>query len=70
MELDLARYIEDTVLFDFSKEGEATEEEVEEAYQRALDQLSNVEALLAMDQPEDELGCILEISWCWWYGKL
>ena len=60
---DLARYIEDTeVLFDFSKEGEATEEEVEEAYQRALDQLSNVEFRLDMDQPEDELGCILEIN--------
>jgi len=35
---------------------------VERAYQQALFQLDEVEFRIAMDQPEDALGCILEIN--------
>ena len=60
---DLARYIEDTeVLFEFWKAGETSEAEVDAMYGKSLDQLAEVEFRLAMDQPEDELGCILEIN--------
>lgn len=50
------------VLFDFMKAGEASEEEVEASYQQVLALLDEVEFRLAMDQPEDALGCILEIN--------
>lgn len=59
----LASAVEDTeVLFDFMKAGEAGEEEVEASYQHVLSLLDEVEFRLAMDQPEDALGCILEIN--------
>lgn len=59
----LAVFIEESeILLEFQKAGEATEEEVDTAYQKALNQLSEVEFRLAMDQPEDSLGCILEIN--------
>lgn len=50
------------VLFEFQKEGEATEEEVEAKYQEALASIDNLEFRSTLNKPEDELGCILEIN--------
>jgi peptide chain release factor 2 len=59
----IAAFVDDAeVLLDFFKAGESSEEEVEKAYQQALFQLDEVEFRIAMDQPEDALGCILEIN--------
>lgn len=59
----LAAFIDEAeVLLEFQRAGEASEEEVDQAYQAAMDQLGEVEFRLAMDQPEDALGCILEIN--------
>lgn len=59
----IARFVEDTeVLQDFARQGEASEEEVDLSYQQAIQQMEEVEFRLAMDKPEDALGCILEIN--------
>jgi peptide chain release factor 2 len=50
------------VLFEFSKEDMATEEEVDEAYRLALDVIDDVEFRSTLNKPEDELSCILEIN--------
>ncbi len=50
------------VLLEFQKEGEATEEEVDTAYQKALSALEEIEFKSTLDRPEDELGCIVEIN--------
>ncbi len=50
------------VLFEFLKEGEASEEEVEARYQEALVAVDDLEFRSTLNKPEDELGCILEIN--------
>lgn len=50
------------VLFDFWKDGEVSEEEVDEAYALAIDKLDDIEFRSTLNKPEDELGCILEIN--------
>ena len=50
------------VLDEFQKEGEATEEEVEEKYQEALIVIDDLEFRSTLNKPEDELGAILEIN--------
>ena len=50
------------VLFDFSKEGEATDEEVNTKYDSALAAIEDVEFRSTLNKPEDELSCILEIN--------
>ena len=50
------------VLFDFWKEGEATEEEVEEAYTKALQQIEDAEFKSTLNKPEDELPAVLQIN--------
>ena len=50
------------VLFDFWKEGEATEEEVKEAYQQAFQQIEDAEFKSTLNKPEDELPAILQIN--------
>lgn len=50
------------VLFEFSKEGEATEEEVESKYGAALKVLDDLEFRSTLNKPEDELSCTLEIN--------
>ena len=50
------------VLYEFSKEGEATEEEVEQKYQKALDVIDDLEFRSTLNKPEDELSCTLEIN--------
>ncbi len=50
------------ILLEFKKEGEASEEEVDAKYQIALDKIEDIEFRNTMDQPEDQLSCILEIN--------
>ena len=50
------------ILFEFQKEGEATEAEVEAAQEKAMAKLDDVEFRSTLNRPEDELGCILEIN--------
>ncbi len=60
---NLNEMVEDLeVLFDFSKEGEATEEEVNAKYEETLAEIDDVEFRSTLNQPEDELHCILEIN--------
>ncbi|SKA43042.1 peptide chain release factor 2 [Chitinophaga eiseniae] len=55
--------IEDSsVLNDFFKEGEATEEEVEQAYGTALTALEDLEFKSTLNQPEDEMPAVLTIN--------
>lgn len=55
--------VEDTaVLFDFWKEGDATEQEADEAFQNALSVLEDAEFKSTLNQPEDELPAILQIT--------
>jgi peptide chain release factor 2 len=50
------------VLLEFQKEGEATEEEVEERYQEAIKIVDDLEFRSTLNNPEDEFGVILEIN--------
>lgn len=50
------------VLLEFQKEGEASETEVEERYQKALEIVDDLEFRSTLNKPEDELGAILEIN--------
>lgn len=55
--------IEDSsVLLDFQKEGEATEEEVAVAYQNAVAALDELEFKSTLNQPEDEMPAVLTIN--------
>ena len=55
--------VDDTeVLFEFYKEGEADMEEVDERYETAITAIDELEFRSTLNQPEDELGCILEIN--------
>ncbi len=55
--------VEETeVLFEFLKMGEGSETEVETHYQNCLLTLDDVEFRSTLNQPEDELNCILEIN--------
>ncbi len=50
------------VLDEFYKADEATEEEVAEQYKVCLDAVEELEFKSTLNQPEDELSCILEIN--------
>ena len=50
------------VLQEFQQEGEATEEEVDTAYEKALAATDDLEFRSTLNKPEDELGAILEIN--------
>jgi peptide chain release factor 2 len=50
------------VLDEFQREGEASEEEVDAAYEKALVAIEDLEFRSTLNKPEDELGCILEIN--------
>jgi peptide chain release factor 2 len=55
--------VDDTeVLLEFQKEGEATEEEVDQKYAEALAVIEDMEFHNTLNQPEDELNVILEIN--------
>ncbi len=50
------------VLFDFWKEGEATEEEVKDTYESAFNAAEEAEFKSTLNQPEDEMPAILQIN--------
>ncbi|MEM9821729.1 MAG: peptide chain release factor 2 [Bacteroidota bacterium] len=50
------------VLYEFLKEGESSEEEVDQHYQDCLDAIEELEFKSTLNQEEDELDCILEIN--------
>jgi peptide chain release factor 2 len=50
------------VLFDFYKEGEASEEEVEKAYAEVVTQVEDLEFRNMLRNDEDKLGAILKIN--------
>ncbi len=50
------------ILFEYVKEGETTEEEVEAKYQHCLIVIDDAEFRSTLNQPQDVLGCILEIN--------
>jgi peptide chain release factor 2 len=55
--------VEDTeILFEFSKEGEASEAEVDESYLKTLSTVEELEFKSTLNKPEDELNCIVEIN--------
>jgi peptide chain release factor 2 len=51
-----------SVLFDFWKEGEATEEEVKEAFDTAVKSIEEAEFKSTLNKPEDEMPAILQIN--------
>lgn len=50
------------VLYEFLREGEGTEEEVEKRYQRTVAAMDDAEFRSTLNRPEDELGAIVEIN--------
>jgi len=50
------------VLYEFFKEGEGTEEEVDKAYEKNLASIEELEFQQMLDKEEDRLSCILEIN--------
>ncbi len=60
---DVETMVDDfAVLFDFWKEGEATEAEVKEAYTKALQAIEDAEFKSTLDKPEDEMPAVLQIN--------
>ena len=60
---ELQSQIDDVeVLYEYYKEGEASEEEVDQNYEKALAELEELEFKSTLNKPEDELSCILEIN--------
>lgn len=60
---EVATIIEDAeVLLEFQKEGEATEEEVDDKHQEAVAAIEDLEFRSTLNRPEDELGAVLEIN--------
>ncbi len=60
---DVKAKVEDfAVLFEFWKEGEASEEEVKSAYDSALTAVEEAEFKSTLNQPEDEMPAILQIN--------
>ena len=50
------------VLVEFQKEGEASEDEINIAFEQLIEILADLEFKATLNQPEDELSCILEIN--------
>ncbi len=50
------------VLLEFYDAGASTDEELDAAYQQALAKVEDVEFRSTLNEPEDELSCILEIN--------
>lgn len=50
------------ILFEFWKEGEASELEAKEAYDKALRDIEEAEFKSTLNQPEDEMPAVLEIN--------
>lgn len=50
------------MLLEFQKEGEATEEDVENQYKLLVESIEDLEFRSTLNRPEDELSCTLEIN--------
>jgi len=50
------------ILYEFLKEGESSEEEVDKQYEKAIAVLEDTEFRSTLDQEGDELSCLLEIN--------
>jgi len=50
------------VLFDFAREGEASEEEVDQQYRKVLELISDLELKNMLGKEEDRLGAIMKIN--------
>ena len=60
---DVESLVDDfAVLFDFWKEGEATEAEAKEAYDKALQAIDDAEFKSTLNKPEDEMPAVLQIN--------
>lgn len=51
-----------SILFDFWKEGEASEEEAQNSYQIAIQKIEELEFKSTLNQPEDELSAVMTIN--------
>ncbi|HEX6333362.1 MAG TPA: peptide chain release factor 2 [Flavisolibacter sp.] len=51
-----------TVLFEFWKEGEGSEDDVRQAYEKAIGEIEDAEFKSTLNQPEDELPAVLQIN--------
>ncbi len=51
-----------SILFDFWKEGAASEEETQEAYNKALKAIDDLEFKSTLNQPEDEMPAVMVIN--------
>ena len=60
---DVKTVIEETeVLYEFLKEGEGSEEEVDAKYEEAVAAVDDLEFRSTLNRPEDELSAVLEIN--------
>jgi peptide chain release factor 2 len=60
---EVANSVEDfAVLFDFWKLGDATEQETQEAYNKAVASIEEAEFKSTLNKPEDELPAVLQIN--------
>lgn len=60
---DTQKLVDDFILlFDFYKGGEATEKETQDAYEKALHKIEDVELLSSLYKPEDMLPAIVQIN--------
>ncbi|MEM6806332.1 MAG: peptide chain release factor 2, partial [Bacteroidota bacterium] len=50
------------ILLEFFKEGESSEEEVDQQYQKSIDAVEDLEFKSTLNQPEDELSAVVEIN--------
>jgi peptide chain release factor 2 len=49
-------------MLEFFDAGETSEEELDAAYEKAVEFVDDVEFRSTLNEPEDELSCILEIN--------
>ncbi|HMS97190.1 MAG TPA: peptide chain release factor 2 [Saprospiraceae bacterium] len=60
---DIADVVDETeLLYEYQKEGEASEADVDAVYKKAVDILDDIEFRTTLDQPEDAFSAILEIN--------
>ena len=50
------------VLYDFQQAGDVTEEEVDAAYQKAINEIEDLQFKATLDKSEDAMGCVLTIN--------
>ena len=56
--------------FDFYKDELVTEEEVDDAYAKAITAVEALELKNMLREEADQMDCVLKInSWCRWYGE-